>query len=514
MSGQELQRKSFTVCLTAALVAVAMLACLSKTDAHASPVVGFDPSNIIDDSVFTNSRTMTVAQIQEFLNSKVPICDTWGTRGTTSTSRADYLRSMGDSVPLKCLRDYVQDGKSSAQIIYDTAQKYQINPQVLIVLLQKEQALVTDDWPGTWQFRSATGYACADTSACDSKYYGLTNQLDWAGKMFRAIINNSPTWYTPYVLGYNERVYFNPGPCTKKDDNDRCIQRDPGACGSTPLNIQNRATQALYNYTPYQPNASALAAGYGEGDSCGAYGNRNFYLYFTDWFGSTKGFPVLSEVKGRYDRLGGTNGVLGIPAAAGFCNNARTACWQQFKNGYIVYSPSSGSWESKGSIREYWGKIGFQNGKLGYPVDGEVYAGNGLWWQQFQNGFIIGTSKTGFWESMGKIRERWGKLGYQSSTIGLPIDKEVTNADGSGWQQFQNGFMIIPNGVNADVWESKGAIRTFWQSIGFQGGKAGWPAGSEVYDINTKTWSQGYQKGTIYYSDIKGGWFVASESVN
>src|SRR5690606_8182666 len=43
----------------------------------------------------------------------------------------------------------------------------------------------------------------------------------------------------------------------------------------------------LYNYTPYQPNAAALSAGWGTAP-CGAYGNRNFYLYFTGWFGSTR----------------------------------------------------------------------------------------------------------------------------------------------------------------------------------------------------------------------------------
>jgi hypothetical protein len=32
-----------------------------------------------------------------------------------------------------------------------------------------------------------------------------------------------------------------------------------------------------------------LNAGYGTGDGCGAYGNRNFWAMFTDWFGSTQG---------------------------------------------------------------------------------------------------------------------------------------------------------------------------------------------------------------------------------
>ena len=50
----------------------------------------------------------------------------------------------------------------------------------------------------------------------------------------------------------------------------------------------NQATANVYYYTPYQPNSTALAAGYGTGDSCSAYGNRNFYNYFTDWFGSTR----------------------------------------------------------------------------------------------------------------------------------------------------------------------------------------------------------------------------------
>jgi hypothetical protein len=88
--------------------------------------------------------------------------------------------------------------------------------------------------------------------------------------MFRAIMNASPTWYTPYIVGTNF-IRYNPN----------------AACGGTNVTIANRSTQALYNYTPYQPNQAALNAGYGNGDSCSAYGNRNFYLYFTDWFGST-----------------------------------------------------------------------------------------------------------------------------------------------------------------------------------------------------------------------------------
>jgi len=261
------------------LYSVSLVLCLAIvgliffSNGRAAPVVGFDAGRIIDDSIFTNSNSMSTSQIQNFLNSKVPACDTWGEQASEfgGGTRRQWAEARGYSPPYTCLRDYSENGKTAARIIKDTASQFQINPQVLIVLLQKEQGLVTDTWPLSVQYRTATGYGCPDTAPCDSQYYGLTNQLTWAARMFRAIMNNSPTWYTPYVLG-NNSIRWNPS----------------ASCGSSTVNIQNRATQALYNYTPYRPNQAALNAGYGTGDSCSSYGNRNFYLYFKDWFGSTK----------------------------------------------------------------------------------------------------------------------------------------------------------------------------------------------------------------------------------
>lgn len=252
--------------------------------ASAAPVTGFNPGRIIDDDVFTASGSMTPSTIQDFLNSKVPSCDTWGTKPSEygGGTRAQYGASRGYPAPYVCLKEYSENGKSAAQIIYDVAQQFRINPQVLIVLLQKEQGLVTDEWPFPVQYQTATGYGCPDTAPCDAEYYGLTNQLSWSARMFRAIMDNSPTWYTPYVMGSNyikwHPDFWNGTTGTWED-----------RCGGSTVTIGNRATQALYNYTPYQPNQAALNAGYGQGDGCSAYGNRNFYLYFTDWFGSTLG---------------------------------------------------------------------------------------------------------------------------------------------------------------------------------------------------------------------------------
>ncbi|NTW61167.1 hypothetical protein HGB24_00580 [Candidatus Saccharibacteria bacterium] len=278
---------------------------LSVGDRVSATISGWDPGNIISDVVFTNKNSMSVGQIQDFLNSKVPVCDTAGTQPSEygGGTRAEWAANaslhpiMGAFYPpFTCLKDYTENGLTSAQIIYNVAQQYQINPQVLIVLLQKEQGLVTDTWPSPMQYRSATGYGCPDTSVCDTKYYGFTRQLYWAATGFHSIVTNTPAWSNPYgsgsswfssfILGQNSIKWhpdFNSG---SVDAQGNIIWEN--RCGQGIVNIQNLATVALYTYTPYQPNQSAINSGYGNGDACSSYGNRNFYLYFTDWFNSTQ----------------------------------------------------------------------------------------------------------------------------------------------------------------------------------------------------------------------------------
>lgn len=230
---------------------------LPANTAKAAPVTGFNPGRIIDDSVMNDYGTMSPGNIQFFFNIKGSSC----TNGQAP-----------------CLKNFNEGGRSAAQIIYDAAQEFQINPQVLIVTLQKEVGLVTANQPANWRYRTAMGYGCPDSTpgVCDSQYYGFTNQIRWSARMFRSIMSASPGWYTPYVVG-NNYIQWNPN----------------SGCGGTNVYIQNRATQALYNYTPYQPNQAALNAGYGEGDGCSSYGNRNFFLYFRDWFGSSQQSPLV-----------------------------------------------------------------------------------------------------------------------------------------------------------------------------------------------------------------------------
>ncbi len=299
---------------------VAAFSVISSPVANALSGSEFQPGRIIDNSFFFHKDSMNAASIQSFLNSKVPTCDTNGDQPYPGyANRREYSASRGVSTPFTCLKDYRENtptksaetglcgaygggNNSAAEIIFYVSQICGINPQVLIVLLQKEQSLITDDWPWPIQYRSATGYGCPDTAPCDSEYYGFFNQVYNAARQFKRYERNANLF-------------------THRANNTSFIQYNPNAsCGGTNVYIQNQATANLYNYTPYQPNASALSNLYGSGDSCGAYGNRNFWRMWRDWFGPTMGkdydwsYAGISFSTGSSNVVGNTKVTITVSA--------------------------------------------------------------------------------------------------------------------------------------------------------------------------------------------------------
>jgi len=225
----------------------------------------FQPGNLISDKLMYTSGTMTAAQIQAFLDNKVPSCQ----RGYTCLK--DFTQKTATKAPNSyCSGTYTGSAKeSAASIISKSAKACGISEKVLLVILQKEQGLVTHTWPSDFRYDKAMGFACPDNAACDPQFLGFQNQVYMAAKQLRRYsIDPTFNWYP---VGKESRVKYHPN----------------SACGTVGITIQNKATAALYYYTPYVPNRAALAAGYGTGDSCSSYGNRNFVNYYTDWFGET-----------------------------------------------------------------------------------------------------------------------------------------------------------------------------------------------------------------------------------
>ena len=157
-------------------VGLTQLPVLDNSTSQAADLSLFDAGNIISDSQFFNGSGLTAANIQSFLDSKVPTCTinngqashaagaAWGTTTIASTCLKNYSQTtptMAAQTGL-CTAYSGASNETAAQIIAKISQACSINPKVLIVLLEKEQSLVTDTWPTVRQFSQATGFACYD----------------------------------------------------------------------------------------------------------------------------------------------------------------------------------------------------------------------------------------------------------------------------------------------------------------------------------------------------------------
>jgi putative cell wall-binding protein len=270
-------RRIVSLVLTAVMASAVVVAVQAPIEAKALDGSQFDAGNIISDAKFYDSNAMSQAEIQAFLESREPgACGPASCLKSFSTVTTNYPKVTSDSTGnVRCSAYDGGSRETAAAIIYKVQRACGISAKVILVTLQKERGLVTKTSPSADDYTIAMGYACPDHGAvCDTRYYGFFNQVYWGALQLNT--------YRASKFG------MQPG--------QHSIAYSPAAsCGSKSVNVVNYATAALYNYTPYTPNAASLANLRGEvltGDKfCGAYGNRNFWVFYNDYFGSPTGGP-------------------------------------------------------------------------------------------------------------------------------------------------------------------------------------------------------------------------------
>ncbi|MFM5904821.1 MAG: LysM peptidoglycan-binding domain-containing protein [Micrococcales bacterium] len=278
-------KRLWAIVVSAALALTGVIGVQSPGDkALALDGSRFDPGLIISDSVFYDFGSMTVEQIQRFLDSKVSNCKLSPTASFTCLRHLKVNIQAMPAVDGRCEAIEAAESVSAAQMIYTVARACNINPRVLLVTLQKEQGLVTSTnpvWPDSskpldYRYRIAMGYSCTDSGPCTT--FGFFFQVYKAASQFR--------WYGNPQGSF---TYLRVG----KDIKIAYQVPSVSGCGARTFQLKSQATAALYYYTPYTPNQAALDNLYGTGDKCSAYGNRNFWRYYWDWFGSPIGGGFL-----------------------------------------------------------------------------------------------------------------------------------------------------------------------------------------------------------------------------
>jgi len=266
------------------VLSVALVSAPAPADALSG--AEFDPGYIISDAQFYARDAMSQDQIQTFLDQKIGTCQNSLCLNVLRVDTPTTTLSFGT-----CSTYQGEANESAARIIYKVQQACSISAKALLVTLQKEQGLVTSKAPTAAILRKALGQGCPDTAACDSAFYGFFNQM-YSGARQLTWYGNPAGSHTSIKVGQYNAIRLHP----RTDIN----------CGSPSVLVKNRATAALYYYTPYQPNAAALANLGGPGDGCSSYGNRNFWVHYNNWFGSpsTGGNPI-GNVELRQGVLGG-----------------------------------------------------------------------------------------------------------------------------------------------------------------------------------------------------------------
>lgn len=199
------------------------------TASHIAFVDSGQMNNVISNEHFLDIDSMTLVQIQNFLN--------------TNNS---YLKNFTDT-------SEVGRGRTAAQIIFDAAHgKYEaggsmngitvnettgtVNPEVILLYLQKEQSLITRTTYDEWSMTAAMGYFCyagvtGDNNGnnCKDIYEGFTKQIENGAWQLRYnYIRSSGSGFSDYQVG---QVF------TTSDGYD--------------VTLTNRATASVYRYTPY-----------------------------------------------------------------------------------------------------------------------------------------------------------------------------------------------------------------------------------------------------------------------
>lgn len=420
----------------------------------------FDPGNLISDEVFFTGSALSAGQIQTFLSSKVTKC--------AATDGPACLRSYRQTTPNRPADAYCKAyggvrNELASTIIGKVSKACGVSAKVLLVLLQKEQSLVTSTAPTERQYRSATGFACPDSAPCDEQYYGFFNQVYSAARQYkRYAVVDAYSWFP---VGVATNIQYHPNK----------------SCGTQRVLIKNRATAGLYYYTPYVPNAAALANLNGNGDlsnpsapNCSSFGNRNFWRGFTEWFGSTD-IAVTGTVQKAWLANGGLQGAFGKQRKSQVCSSSGRYCVQTFAGGTLAANGSAGIAMPSGAARTAWVKQKSQNGALGWPKKAlTCRKKDNTCVQTFTGGYVAQGPVTGTRVVSGGLAKAWKASKGRDGALKMPrAAARCTKAGTRCTQKFQGGYATTHTsyGNRAVV----GLIADRWVKSKGTKGSLGWP---------------------------------------
>ncbi len=247
----------------------------------------FNPNKLIDDKTFSDTQTFGgAAGIQKFLNDK---------HSVLANTDPNFLLRLKEpqATMLKQALDDPEPSlsrlRTAAELIWDVSESTGINPQVILVTMEKEEGLIdsqyaTDDSMQT-AIDHAMGFNCGDNVGCwnlfPGFYYQLFGNFDSGNnrylgaakslmKSFSTAGGRGPT-FAGAVSHVGDTITL-----------DNTLGGYDNINPQQTITIADNATAALYRYTPHVFN-----------------GNYNFWKFFNQWFKYPNG--TLLKLAGAAD---------------------------------------------------------------------------------------------------------------------------------------------------------------------------------------------------------------------
>lgn len=502
--------------LSALVALIAGFFVATPANAYTLNSADFNPSYIISDAQFFDENALTEAQIQAFLQSKIGTCSNSRCLNVFKMDTFTREATMVNGVSPLCSRYVGGTQEPAARIIYKVQKACHISAKVILATLQKEQGLVTATSPSAEKLKIAMGYGCPDTAPCDALYFGFYNQVYGAASQFKRYTDTNSSFWNSKKVGTTVNIGYHPNSFAS-----------PATCGKKSVYIGNKATHALYIYTPYTPNAASLGNLWGTGDSCSSYGNRNFWRNYNSWFNlkaelssqvaalpaatKTSLGPVVSEtncpdttnnciinyqtgvvslafmgtlqvsfgpIGTAYKNSGGPAGPLGaIVGSQETISAGGTGYRQRFTNGVIYQAPNAATFTLSTAMNDFYVAQGGPAGSLGWPASAARCVTTRCD-QRFDNGVIITNSSGALSVVTGSIADGLFASGGVNSPWGTPTAARqavTTTSFGNGAKQtFANGVAFEKTGSTAAFVSSAllPALTAVGQNL------AGWPSGT------------------------------------
>ncbi len=245
----------------------------------------FNPNLLIEDARFSDTQTFGGAEgVQKFLESKGSVL---------SNTNPDFLIKLHEpSDP--ALRQKLDDPgynltrlRTAAELIWDAAQSTGMNPQVLLVTLNKEQSLITGKFNQFTLQKAldrALGFDCPDASGCGNLfpgfYYQFFGNVDTAGNRYLGAPRSLMKSFSQ-ANGRGPAVNGRPSQVNQTITLDNTLGGFAGVLANQVVTLLNKATAALYRYTPHVFN-----------------GNYNFWRFFASWFKYANGTLLKTSDSG------------------------------------------------------------------------------------------------------------------------------------------------------------------------------------------------------------------------